>query len=106
MESALLTNKPTGIKTATGTLDLGSPELTKIAKALSSGTRQKILKLLKKEPMDVSRIAGYLEQTEANISAQISILNKANLVACTYKPGDHGVRKICSIAVNNLTITF
>ncbi|UYP45771.1 hypothetical protein NEF87_002056 [Candidatus Lokiarchaeum ossiferum] len=87
-------------------LNLLTPELTKIAKALSSATRQKILKILNQESMDVSRIAAHLEQTEANISAQIAILHKAGLVTCNYQPGGHGVRKVCSLAVGKLEISL
>lgn len=85
---------------------LETPELTKVVKALSSATRQKILKILNLEPKDVSSIAAILGQTEANISAQIAILHKAGLVSCTYQPGGHGVRKVCSNALSKIEITL
>ncbi|MHA1777459.1 MAG: ArsR/SmtB family transcription factor [Promethearchaeota archaeon] len=87
-----------------GGFHLGSSELTKIAKALSSTTRQKILKELVNSPMDVSEIAAKLGQTEANISAQIAILQKASLVSCDYQPGGHGVRKVCRTALEKIQI--
>ena len=85
-------------------LKLGEENLIKIAKALSSKTRQTILRILNEEPKDVSRIAAILGQTEANVSAQIAILQKIGLVSCNYQPGGHGVRKICSVAVREIQI--
>ena len=94
----------TGSGLETPPFRLGTDELTKIAKALSSKTRQNILLELNIAHLDVSQIAGKLGQTEANISAQIAILHKAGLVACDYRPGGHGVRKVCSLAREKLDI--
>ena len=88
------------------TLRLGEKELCKIAKAISSETRQKILAYLNQEPMDVSKIASLLDQTEANISAQVKILQKANLVTCHYEKGGHGVRKVCEISFSKIEINL
>ena len=87
-------------------LEIGPEETEKVAKALKSPTRLKIMKILRKKSMDVSRIAKALGQTEANISAQIQHLQKANLVSCTYKAGDHGVRKICDVIVDKIIINL
>ncbi len=81
-------------------------EIAQLAKALASKTRQMILSLLKEEPMDVSTLATKLEQTEANVSAQVQILQKAGLVTSTYKPGNHGVRKVCEPAVDVIEIVL
>ncbi len=78
--------------------------VAKIAKALASKTRWQILKLLKEKKMDVSRIAEVLNQTEANISAQVKILEKAGLIRSKYEPGEHGVRKVCEPAVEKIII--
>jgi len=78
--------------------------LIKVAKALSSKTRIQILKMTAKKDIDVSRIAGMLNQTEANISAQIKILEEAKLLISRYEPGMHGVRKICSTKVETVII--
>ena len=87
-------------------LALDEESLKGIAKAISSPTRLTILKLLNEKPMDVSELAKQLHQTEANISAQIKILDKANLITCRYEPGDHGVRKICEVAYRRLAINL
>lgn len=85
-------------------MDIQLDEISKLAKALSSGTRHKILKMLQEEPLDVSRIAERLNQTEANVSAQIKILSKAGLIDFEYQPGHHGVRKICRPKIDKITI--
>ncbi len=77
-------------------------DVTKIAKALASKTRWNILKLLSKEKLDVSRIAKKLEQTEANVSAQVKILENAGLLKSHYEPGLHGVRKVCEPSTKNI----
>jgi predicted transcriptional regulator len=84
-----------------------------VAKALSSDTRLAILALLIDKSMDVSRIAEALGQTEANISAQVKILEQAGkmrkddpedtgLIKSHYEPGEHGVRKVCDLAVKHI----
>ncbi|NVM54723.1 MAG: ArsR family transcriptional regulator [Candidatus Helarchaeota archaeon] len=75
-----------------------------VAKALASKTRWRILKLLKIQQMDVSQIAEKLGQTEANISAQVKILEKAQLIKSNYEPGAHGVKKVCMPSVEKLII--
>ena len=79
-------------------------EAVKIAKALSSPTRQKILRFLSEGPLDISAIAKKLNQTEANSSAQLAILQKSGLVMSRYEPGNHGVRKICELRYNSVDI--
>ena len=85
-------------------IDIDGVNVQKIGKALSSKTRWAILRLVSVKEMDVSRIAENLGQTEANISAQIKILEKAGLINSHYEPGEHGVRKICKPACKKLTI--
>ncbi|MFX1449278.1 MAG: ArsR/SmtB family transcription factor [Promethearchaeota archaeon] len=86
-------------------IEITNGEVSSIFKALSSKTRWKILKLLKKDKkLDISRIAEALNQTEANISAQVKILEKAGLIMSHYEPGERGVRKICEPACEKLII--
>ena len=69
-------------------------EIEIVAKALSSETRRNILRLIRTQEIDVSKIAEHLGMTEANISAQIKRLEKAGLISCFYTPGQHGVKKM------------
>jgi predicted transcriptional regulator len=95
-----------GMEPGTLSLSMDNIGLDKIAKAINSETRRTILKLLNNDEMDVSKLAKILEQTEANISAQIKILQDASLVSSRYEPGDHGVRKICFINFKKITINL
>jgi predicted transcriptional regulator len=87
-------------------LNVKGEDVAKVAKALASETRLQLLKMLSKKTMDVSRIASALNQTEANISAQIKILEKFGLLKSHYEPGEHGVRKVCETAVNKININL
>ena len=80
--------------------------IIKVTKAMSSATRFRIVVLLFSEEMDISTIAERLQQTEANVSAQVKQLERANLVTSRYTPGEHGVRKICKTAITSLTINI
>ena len=78
--------------------------ILKIGRALSSGTRLKILHLLLQGEKDVTRVARHLGGTEANASAQIKILYEAGLLECRYEPGQHGLKKISKTKVKRITI--
>ena len=86
-------------------LDLDDPLVLVIMKALSSETRLKILQILKNR-LDVCQTAKKLNQTEANISAQIKILEKAHLITPKYEAGRHGVKKICEPNVERIIINI
>ncbi|MHA1587397.1 MAG: ArsR/SmtB family transcription factor [Candidatus Thorarchaeota archaeon] len=78
--------------------------ILRIGRALSSGTRLKILKLLLQGEKDVTRVARHLGGTEANASAQIKILQEADLLGCRYEPGQHGLRKISRTKIKRIVI--
>ncbi|MBN2229882.1 MAG: ArsR family transcriptional regulator [Candidatus Thorarchaeota archaeon] len=80
--------------------------ILRIGRALSSGTRLKILKLLLQGEKDVTRVARHLGGTEANASAQIKILYDADLLECRYEPGQHGLKKISKTKVKRVIIDF
>ncbi len=83
-------------------------QIEKVAKALSSATRRRILYRIQssKEGLDVSDIAKILEMTEANISAQVKKLQEADLIYCEYCSGQHGVRKISKLKFEKVVIKF
>ncbi len=86
------------------TLTISGKPVEGVASALKSETRREIIKILRKEPLDVSRLAARLNQTEANVSAQIQQLQKVGLVKSRYEPGGHGVRKICEVTIDRIVI--
>jgi len=93
-----------GVQKLNERFEVPDEDVPHVAKALSSKTRWKILSLLRDKSMDVSRIAKALKQTEANISAQVKILEQAGLIKSHYEPGEHGVRKVCEPAVKQVII--
>lgn len=87
------------------TLDLNKDdEILRIGRALSSGTRLRILRLLLEGEKDVTRVAKHLGGTEANASAQIKILFEAGLLECRYEPGQHGLKKISKTKIKKINI--
>ena len=52
-----------------------------VFKALSDGTRRRILDLLKEKDMTAGEIAGYFNITKASISHHLSILKQADLIS-------------------------
>jgi predicted transcriptional regulator len=78
--------------------------IIRVGRALSSGTRLKILKLLLQGEKDVTRVARHLGGTEANASAQIKILSEAGLLECRYEPGQHGLKKISKTKIKRIII--
>jgi len=86
-------------------LDLEDPQVLIILKALASETRWNILKTFGQKT-DVCEIAKKLNQTEANISAQIKILEKARLITPRFEVGRHGVKKICELNTDRIIINI
>jgi predicted transcriptional regulator len=88
-------------------LELSDEEpIIALAKALSSPTRYKIVKLLLDKEMDISTIAKRMKQTEANTSAQIKFLERAGVLDSRYEPGAHGVRKVCKTRVKKIILNI
>ena len=93
------------MQTLSDTLDLNKDdEILRIGRALSSGTRLRILRLLLEGEKDVTRVAKHLGGTEANASAQIKILFEAGLLECRYEPGQHGLKKISKTKIKKINI--
>ncbi len=78
-------------------------EALRVAEALTS-TTMKMLQLLRKEPLDVSTIGQKLGLSEAYISEQVKLLEELKLLNVTYARGKRGIRKICSPAVDQVTL--
>ncbi|MHA1650552.1 MAG: ArsR/SmtB family transcription factor [Candidatus Helarchaeota archaeon] len=103
-ETKDLTLETTGVSSVIE-LDIDDPQVLIIMKALASETRLNILRILKKK-LDVCQTAKALNQTEANVSAQIKILEKAHLISPKYEAGRHGVKKICGVSIDRIIINI
>ena len=75
----------------------------KVAEALTA-TTMKMLQLLWQEPLDVSTIGKKLELSQAYISEQVKLLEELKLLNVSYASGKRGIRKICSPAVEQVTL--
>jgi predicted transcriptional regulator len=78
-------------------------EAVKVADALTA-TTMKMLQLLWEEPLDVSTIGKKLGLSQAYISAQVKLLESIGLLNVAYVTGKRGVRKVCSPAVEKVTL--
>jgi predicted transcriptional regulator len=65
-------------------------DIIRTAYGLPSPTRLKIIRLLKKQAMVISEIAAKLDQTDANVSAQVKILEQAGIITAEYAQNQHG----------------
>jgi len=84
-------------------LTVAGSEALQVADALNS-TTYKILQLISTEHLDVSTIAKKLGFSEAYVSEQIRVLEDLKLIQVNYERGKRGIRKICALAVDRVTI--
>jgi predicted transcriptional regulator len=75
----------------------------KVADALTA-TTMKMLQLIWNEPLDVSTIGKKLGLSQAYISEQVKLLESLGLLNVAYVTGKRGVRKVCSPAVEQVTL--
>ncbi len=85
-------------------LKITGKEALELVKGLSSITSFKILQLLSKQSLDISSIARRMKLSEAHISGEISRLEDLQLVKINYAPGKRGIRKVCMLAVKQISI--
>jgi predicted transcriptional regulator len=81
-------------------------EIKHVAKALSSETRLKMLKLIENNPLSLSEIARQLEMSPTNIQIQMKFLEYAGLVKSHYKAISQGISKICESNINKVVLLF
>jgi|ECHhosMinimDraft_1075155.scaffolds.fasta_scaffold00099_6 predicted transcriptional regulator len=72
--------------------------------ALSSTTRIKILLIIRDKQMSVSELSEKLKLSKADISNQVSFLEKVGLVETSYLPGVKGVKKLVRLKEKEITI--
>ena len=82
----------------------GEEFIEKVASALASLTRLRILGLIYKEEMGIEDLAERLNQSKANISTHVKRLEEANIVRAIYLPGQRGVKKIAKPTVKDIRI--
>ena len=85
---------------------IGPKFVAKVARVLSSETRTKILEVLSEGPSDLDNIAKTINQSKANVSSQIRMLESIGIVKATYVPGNRGIKKIIELRANKIVFYF
>lgn len=88
------------------TMELQGDDAVKIAEAISSETRFRIIQLLSKEKLDISTMAKRLQISEAYVSEEITLLEKLGIIKTSYERGKRGIRKVCELAVGKIIINL
>ncbi|NPA05701.1 MAG: winged helix-turn-helix transcriptional regulator [Crenarchaeota archaeon] len=83
---------------------VGEEYIYRVASALASPTRIRILQELLNREADIGEIAEMIGQSKANASTQVKRLEEAGLVKTEYRPGTRGVRKVVRTAVKEVRI--
>jgi len=85
-------------------LQLSGNEVRPVAVALANETCLRILSLLSKRDLDISTLAEKLNLTEPTVSVDIQELQNLGIVTVTYGKGKRGIRKICRLARDRISI--
>ncbi len=83
---------------------VGEEWIEKVASALASITRLRILGLIAKGDMGIEDLAEKLKQSKANISTHVKRLEEVQLVKPVYVPGQRGIKKIAKPTVKEIRI--
>lgn len=79
-------------------------KIDKVMSALSSPIRRSILRLISEGSFSISEIAKRLEMPVSNVVFHTKILQEADLIRVQDKPASHGVTKIISQKINDISI--
>ncbi|RLF14290.1 MAG: ArsR family transcriptional regulator [Thermoprotei archaeon] len=83
-------------------LVVSGDDIVKVASALTSTTRLRILKLLRRKCMTLKEIANEIGKSKANTSIQIKQLEELKLVDTRYVQSEKGLRKVCISPVKEI----
>lgn len=81
-------------------------KIKEIGAALSSKEKIKILKLVSKEPMNLSELSNILKIPVSSVFYSVNQLEKAGFIKINYEPGLKGKAKVCTKTLLGLTIYF
>jgi predicted transcriptional regulator len=85
---------------------VGEEFIEKVAGALASITRLRIIGLTYKGDMGIEDLAQQLNLSKANISTHVKRLEDASLVRAMYVPGQRGVKKIAKPTAKQVVIVL
>lgn len=88
-------------------LDFTNMDFTaKIAKALASKVRLKILDTIKYKPLNISEIADRIGIPISSAALHINVLEEAGIVLTQSMPGLRGSQKVCGLKIENVNFTI
>lgn len=87
-------------------LEQPGSESEEMFKALSSGTRLKILELLARQKMNINGLGQALGIAHPTVSKHVQILEQAGLVVSEYKSGEQGTQKLCGLRYDRLVFSL
>lgn len=74
--------------------------------ALASKTRLEMLRLLREKEMSIKEMSASLHISSAIVTRHIQVLEEAGLVTTRTLSGKRGLRKLCSLKINEAQIIF
>lgn len=77
-----------------------------VIKALASESRVEMLEILRKEPLNVNKIAEVLDMPQSSAATHIAILEKAGLIETETIKAKKGNQKVCAPSFREIMIQF
>lgn len=72
----------------------------------SSETRVRMIELLDAQPMNIKELSVALELSSAMVTKHVQKMEEAGILRTESKTGKRGVQKICSLALDSVTLNF
>jgi predicted transcriptional regulator len=88
------------------TLDVEDPHADAVLRALASGPRRRILRLLDDKLRNVSEIAEALGMPVSTANLHVSVLEEAGLLLTERRPAARGSQKLCIRAFDDVAVVF
>jgi predicted transcriptional regulator len=74
--------------------------------AMASKTRLAIIELLQHKEMSIKDLSSTLQISSAVVTKHIQLLEEADIVESSMRPGVHGLLKICRLKMDEATVIF
>lgn len=87
-------------------LEMSAYEGEDLFRALASGTRLRILRLLNEREMNINELGQALEVNLPTVSKHVQALEAAGLIASEYMAGTQGTQKRCRLRHRRLVLSF
>lgn len=89
------------------TLIVSDESIKKLAHALNSDLRLKIIHILSKESLNITQLCEYLKIPQSTCTLNIKILQDANIISTKIIPAKKkGIQKVCSLKYGRILLSF